>query len=257
MRVNDQGVAYGSAPHVVGTFDVAPCELMFVQYMPVFMHTIDTTVRTPSHVACFRQLIAAAIDDAGGPRGRYVYLSTRHLYVTPDNTGNRPGWHADGFGTDDINYIWSDSAPTEFCVQPFDLNRDCDVSMREMEEQARAANVQVYGDRTLLRLDSSVIHRTPMGAAPGFRRFVKISISTDRYNLEGNAHNPLFNYRWDMQPRATTRNHPSGDSGDAFASRQVESGQPQRSQQFAREHETIMSQPTVFSGPNPRLPDPE
>lgn len=31
----------------------------------------------------------------------------------------------------------------------------------------------------------------------------------NRYNLAGNSHNYLFDYKWDMHPRAKTRNDPA------------------------------------------------
>jgi hypothetical protein len=138
-----------------------------------------------------------------------MYLTAKHMYVTPQRIFNRPGWHIDGFGTDDINYIWSSHAPTEFCVQEFDLSEDCDESMAQMEAQALPENILDYGVNMVLRLDNKVVHRVPRTCEPGFRTFVKLSISSHKYNLEGNARNYLFNYDWPMEPRREGRNHPT------------------------------------------------
>jgi hypothetical protein len=197
---------YGNAPTVVGFIDLPPIEMMFVQYMPVAMPGTD--LHLPRHVAALEPLFYPVHVEPD----QYIYLTAKHLYVTPENMGNRPGWHSDGFGTDDVNYIWSDSAPTEFCVQPFDLSDDCDESMAQMEAQARSWNIRRYPDKTLLRLDSSVIHRVNPSAAPGYRTFIKISVSRHRYNLQGNAHNYMFDYDWPMLPREEKRNHPSKES---------------------------------------------
>jgi hypothetical protein len=197
----------GSAPHVIGTFDIDPSEMMFIQYMPVWIP--EPGLRIPAHVECFFPLIEAVMHrELRKLPTHYLYLTAKHLYVTPENMGNRPGWHSDGFGTDDVNYIWSDSAPTEFCIQAFDLSDDCDASIAQMETQAREENVTIYPAKSLLRLDPSVIHRVPINAAPGYRTFVKISVSESKYNLQGNAHNYLFDYDWEMQSREEKRNHP-------------------------------------------------
>lgn len=198
----------GSAPKIVAHMDVRASEMLFVQYMPIQMPYDD--IRIPQQLRCFKPLVDAAIeDDDRHYIDSYIYITAKHMYVDRDRCFNRHGWHIDGFGTDDINYIWSDRAPTEFCVQHFDLSPDCDESMRQMEQQARAENIRVYGYNVLLRLDNTMVHRVPPIIAPGFRTFVKISISRDQYNLEGNAHNYLFDYDWPMVPRGQRRNHPS------------------------------------------------
>jgi hypothetical protein len=194
----------GNAPVRIGRIPVKASEMMFVQYMPIKMPT--SVLRVPPHLMCFAPLIDVAFRES--VVGAYIYLTAKHLYVDRDRCFNRPGWHTDGFGTDDVNYIWCDRAPTEFCVQPFELSDDCDESMAQIEAQARPESIRTYGTHTLLRLDSTVVHRPPLTVEPGYRTFVKLSISRDRYNLQGNAHNYLFDYDWPMVPRRERRNHP-------------------------------------------------
>lgn len=197
---------YGQEPHVVGHVLLDPKEMCFVQYLPIAMTDCDR-VEIPDNLSWTRPLVNMVLKE-GVSDESYLYLTVKHLYVTPSNMGNRPGWHSDGFGTDDINYIWCDQYPTEFCIQDFNLSEDCGTSLTEMEQQARAQNVKTYGENTLLRLDKYNIHRTPI-IGEGYRTFVKISVSKDRYNLKGNAHNYLFDYDWEMALRSDSRNHPS------------------------------------------------
>ena len=203
---------YGGEPICLGQFDLAEPEMMFIQYMPIVMPPADRwwdiEARIPKNVAFVAPLIHAIEDDIIAAAPSFVYLTVKSLYVTAE-TMARPGWHTDGFGTDDLNFIWSDTCPTEFCIQPFDLSDDCDTSLRQMEEQARPENIRTYGEKMLLKLDSTVVHRVPANAPAGFRTFVKISISKDRYNLKGNAHNYKFDYDWPMFPRGDSRNHPA------------------------------------------------
>jgi hypothetical protein len=199
-------VIVGNEPRVIGRFTIAPPEMMFVQYMPIAMPGSD--FRIPENLTCFKPIIAA-ISWADVCHDDYIYMSAKHLYVDRDRCFNRPGWHLDGFGTDDLNYIWTNRAPTEFCIQSFDISDDCDESIAQMNAQARPENIRTYGDNMLVRLDNTVVHQPPATIEPGFRTFLKISISRDRYNLAGNARNYLFDYDWPMVPRSEKRNHPA------------------------------------------------
>lgn len=201
---------YGKAPKVIGEVNIEPKELCFTMYMPIKLPG-STFTKVPENYQAYRPLIRTALRDefmfSENPIDKYVYLTAKRLWVEPSAIGGRPGWHTDGFGTDDINYIWCDTMPTEFCIQPFDLSEDHNESMRQMEEQAKPENIITYAPKTLLRLDSKVVHRCPTTVTPGYRTFVRISISKDKYNMEGNAHNHLLDYDWEMQPRGTiTRN---------------------------------------------------
>jgi hypothetical protein len=117
-----------------------------------------------------------------GRRGNtYIYLTAKRLFVGPNCVGNRPGWHTDGFGTDDINYIWCDSLPTEFCVnQHFNLSDDHEASMRQMEDQAKPENIKTYPVGSLLRLDSAVVHRCARPVTEGYR-ITTCSTTTGRW----------------------------------------------------------------------------
>lgn len=200
---------YGQEPTIVGQYNLTPGEMCFVQYLPIgfpqSMVEEGPSIRIPKNLEWCWPLV---LNCTGKTSESYIYLTVKHLYVTPNGMGNRPGWHSDGFGTDDINYIWCDKYPTEFCIQDFNITEDCDTSLKEMEEQAKVSNIKVYGGNTLLRLDKYNIHRTPV-VGEGYRAFVKISVSKDHYNLKGNAHNHLFDYDWDMVARSDTRNHPN------------------------------------------------
>ena len=197
---------YGQEPQVVDHVFLDPKEMCFVQYLPIAMADCDR-VEIPDNLSWTRPLVNMVLKE-GVSDESYLYLTVKHLYVTPSNMGNRPGWHSDGFGTEDINYIWCDKYPTEFCIQEFDITEDCDLSLHEMESQAKDENIKTYGENTLLRLDKYNVHRTPV-VGEGYRTFVKISVSKDRYNLVGNAHNYLFDYDWEMVVRSETRNHTS------------------------------------------------
>jgi hypothetical protein len=192
----------GNAPVFVAPVVISCDELMFVQYMPIVMPGSGT--RIPRNLRCF-SLLASYVPFASDD---YVYLTAKKSFVDIGDAQNRPGWHIDGFGSNDVNYIWSDSVPTEFCIQDFDLSEGHAESMAQMYDQAKAANYTSYPAQSLLKLDATVVHRAAPAAKAGYRTFAKLSVSKHRYNLKGNAHNYLFDYEWPMFDRSDSRNHP-------------------------------------------------
>ncbi|MNC81348.1 hypothetical protein D3C75_1344520 [compost metagenome] len=64
---------------------------------------------------------------------------------------------------------------------------------------------------SFVRIDKWNVHRQPV-AGEGFRTFLKFSVSKNRYNLQGNSHNYLIDYDWEMVTRGEIRNHPTADT---------------------------------------------
>lgn len=200
---------FSREPAVIGRIDVRCDEFMFVQDMLIALP--DQQIYLPRQVQCFAPLVEEVMA-IGRPAGTYMYLTAKRLFTSPTCGWNRPGWHIDGFGTDDLNYLWSDSFPTEFCSQQFDLSDDHARSMIEMEQQVRKENVRTYENSTLLGLDNTVVHQVAPVKGCGVRTFAKISISRNRYNLRGNARNDLIDYDWSMVDRALERNDPAAEA---------------------------------------------
>jgi hypothetical protein len=200
----------GNLPTDLGLIDISPKEMMFWMYCPIKLPG-DRAATIPENLKQFIDIILAARDTLGLIRWKraYVYITAKTLWVDGDYIGNRPGWHIDGFGTDDINYIWSDRAPTEFIGGEFEVSEDCAQSMKDMEALAASADVITYPDKHLLRLDNTMIHRSPVKFESGMRTFVKISISKNIYNLEGNSVNHALGDFIKYQPRNVDRNHPT------------------------------------------------
>lgn len=174
---------YGAAPSNFGTRRLDFTELMHYLYLPVVMPG-QAGVRLPRRLEFLRELVHECIADHavnGGPV-EYVYVTARRGFAGPGNPLNRPGFHTDGFGTDDINYVWTDRWPTVFAVQEFTGIAPSDhvTSLAAFEAQARETTE--YHPLSLLRLDQYVVHAAPDVPAPGgMRSFVKVSFSTDRY----------------------------------------------------------------------------
>lgn len=215
-------VTYGTPPEVIGTFDLEWSEYMHYMYLPVYM---DGGLALPERLEFLMPMLTAAWNreymGLSDDDWRYVYVTARRGFATPGNPLNRPGWHSDGFGTDDVNYIWTDRFPTQFALGDFeDISDDHVRSIEQFEEHVRDRldpdlEIVEYDPCTLLRLTSAQVHRAPIIHEAGERGFVKISFSNSRYNLRGNSHNHRFEYDWHMHDRAALRNDPAYAGGDA------------------------------------------
>lgn len=208
---------YGQAPAYLGQHLVDVREMMFYQYLPVKLPGSHAPVMEP-RLDPFKYLVGVCCCDFIGTFGlnqyiaSHVYLSAKNLFQAPGKIFNRPGYHADGFMSEDVNYLWSDKCPTIFNEGPFSLSRDDSKSMKEMEEQASPDREFSYPENSLLRLNQFNIHKPEENAKPGMRAFMKLSFSKDRYDLEGNAHNHLIDYAWEMKPRKLERNIPQSET---------------------------------------------
>lgn len=199
---------YGDPPENLGHLDLPTSEMMFWLYCPVSVPGKGYFV--PDNLVQFYPLLERVWErERALCRESYIYLTAKTFYVAPGQSPNRPGWHADGFGTDDVNYIWYDRAPTEFYEDSFTLPPECADAMEVMQERSKKAQIVTYPPKSLLRLTPSVIHRVNPICEPGMRTFMKVSISKDRYNLEGNSVNHHLPEQWESVPRQAERNHPA------------------------------------------------
>lgn len=209
---------YGNPPIDLGLIDLHPEEMMFWLYCPIKVPLRSVVI--PANLRQFSPIVDAVRSHCMGDESdahrwgaSYVYITAKTLFVTADNPGNRPGWHSDGFMTDDLNFIWYDGNPTLFW-EPYRLvnfSEDDQLSLSEMEAIASKHSQfhRTYPNKRLLRLDETVIHRVADVTKPGVRTFVKISISRDRYNLVGNSINHDLNLGWDYVGRSDERNQPA------------------------------------------------
>jgi hypothetical protein len=211
---------YGQMPVSLGRYELKWYEFMHYLYCPVRMPTGSAHVdlRLPPALVFAAELVYAAIEDARehGFDDPYIYVTARRGYATPDNPLNRPGWHCDGFGTKDLNYVWCDRWGSRYALQPFENIEPGHVeSMRSFEKQVDPLRVWISDARTLYRLNPYVVHATPLIPAPGgMRSFLKVSVSNERYNLLGNTHNYAFKYDWKMYQRGEARNDPTYGEAD-------------------------------------------
>lgn len=205
---------YGELPRVLtGTYPVAVHEMMFYQDMlakdsgsmePLFEERLNV----------FNTIISAICRDfiseygLNAFRDAYMYISAKNIFQRAGAPFNRPGWHADGFMSNDVNYIWYDKCPTIFNISDFQLTQDHLISINEMDEQAYPENQVMFPVHSILRLNQFNIHRVADDFPDGMRAFLKVSFSGDRFDLSGNSYNYLIRPDWPMRPRTPIRNVP-------------------------------------------------
>lgn len=200
---------YGARAEDLGFIDLPDIFGIYVLYMPIKMkYSEEFRLPYPLNSDKIIELSLKCDYDYGNTFNKYIYLSYECSYVRKGITQKRPGWHSDGFKTDDINYIWHSNTPTLFNFTKFNISNDHNVSMEEFEQQANPINNFKYENKKLLKMNQYVVHKADIPDTSGIRTFVKISISDDKYNLKGNTHNPEFDYNWKMYDRSKVRNHP-------------------------------------------------
>lgn len=207
-------MGYGAEPDIIGEVDLEPSEFQYYVYLPVKMSG-SPTVMIPENLAWLSDLLCFVDYEEED----YVYLTIKHMIHQGGCPVNRPGWHTDGFGTNDVNYIWYDCHPTEFAVgdlEEYDpVPEDDKLSLDHFNRWAlflyleHKVAFKTYPDKSLIKMDQHVVHRVSEKLFTGTRCFVKISVSKNKYDLQGNSHNYLFDYDWNMKPRELTRNQPS------------------------------------------------
>jgi hypothetical protein len=203
---------YGQLPIYLGQFDFTLPEVMYYLYLPIKLKGFKD-VRMPPNLQVCRGMVDACMFHAEERDFDYVYISARKGWATPDNPLNRPGWHCDGFGTDDLNFVWWDGPSTRFAHQHFEgIVSDHNRSLKQFDEQVDPKRVITYAQHGVYAINPRVVHATPLIEPPGcMRQYVKISMSDHQYNLENNSHNYLFVYQWVLHARETTRNNTQAD----------------------------------------------
>lgn len=214
---------YGKAPELIARFSMIDLqEVMYYLYLPVIMRNIDKgDIRLPGNLKDLWAMVDIADSHATRLHGQpytYAYVSARKGWATPDNPLNRPGWHCDGFGTDDLNYVWWTGPGTRFALQAFEgIVSDHNRSLKQFDEQVDPRCVFTYPEKGLYMIDPSVVHATPIIEPPGcMRQYIKVSLSDHQYNLENNSHNYLFNYQWELHSRDLIRNDPHRAQKDYY-----------------------------------------
>lgn len=139
----------------------------------------------------------------------YCYLTIKKMYVQPNSMGNRDGWHIDGFGSDQHNFIWCDDLPTQVSIGKYVLTNDHNISLGEMAVQGSYRGYTNLLNNMLYEMDQQCVHRPTInnGADAVLRTFIKLTYSKDLFNCIGNAWNYKLPDIIPSKQRLDCRNH--------------------------------------------------
>ena len=144
-------------------------------------------------------------------RNMNCYITIKKMYVQPNTSGNRDGWHIDGFLGNQYDFVWSDhlATPTEVAVGDFELTPDHELSITEMYQQSvRAFNIPLDVGK-LYYMGEQCVHRptTNKTSKPVLRTFIKVTFTYDDFNAIGNAWNYKLPHVKPNKQRNECRNH--------------------------------------------------
>lgn len=227
--MSNRNIIYSGHPLAIANLKLDAEEFQHVVYMPVKALDGGHHARLPDNLEWTRPAVDAVLRHLWGPRcpdlfeSWYVYLSIKRSWVDAGTAGNREGWHIDGYGSNgDKNFIWCDAVPAEYLKGTFNLPADHADCLERLEYLGDKRGSFFINDGTLEPFQlydlGSTVHRCAIAKVSGMRTFLKVSVSRDKYDLKGNARNPLLpSTHWPLKDRQGTRNHPTAQPGNGRA----------------------------------------
>lgn len=191
-------------------------QMLFEQYQLIKTKgkLVDSIELPPEHSALL-SLVFKSLDDFdrfyGSSEEHYVYLTIKRGYHSNFNPHNRGGWHIDGYGTEDVNYVWCDAHPTEYVEMESPTNLCHEECLSYLEREATEYQIHEIKPYQLYDIGRAV-HRVSSKEFDGMRTFIKISFSEQPYSHLGNKINPKFikEYKtWNWVERQKQRNCPN------------------------------------------------
>lgn len=172
---------------------------------------LDHLVNLIQKIVSHEHLINKKVNDY------YCYLTLDRRVVPYGKTTRKEGIHVDGFQGArlvdrlpiDHSYLLCNNNPTLFYNQPFSVeekwDKTCHNYFEGFEKQKKENSVVIYPDNTVLLIDAYCLHEAPLVKQDMRRTFLRLSYTVREFDRLGNAHNPMFNYDWEMLPRDTQK----------------------------------------------------
>lgn len=162
---------------------------------------------TISKVAQYEHAMNENIEDY------FCYITIDQKLVPKDVDTRKGGIHVDGFQGAriekplpvDHSYIIYDKFPTLFYNQRFKVERhwdkNCHNYFEGFQKQAILNNQVSYPPYEILLINAYCLHEAPKAPQEEYRTFFRMSYTVREFDRLGNAHNPMFEYNWEMLPR--------------------------------------------------------
>lgn len=167
-------------------------------------------IRIPENLeGVLKPIVKSVMESSSVLAEDYLYVSVKKSHVAPYTCNMRSGFHVDGFLSNDRNWIYSDSLPTQVAIGQFDVKADHEESLLQFRDQATHKPKEILKPYTLYPLDHECVH-APVVNGSGetiVRTFIKVIASTEKFNGYGNAWNYLLPHIKPSACRGKTRNH--------------------------------------------------
>ena len=139
----------------------------------------------------------------------YLYLTVKKGHVQPYTTSMRSGFHVDGFLSNDRNWVFSDSIPTQIAVGQFSVDADYEKSLEQFRDQAYGKECEYLKPHHLYYLDRECVHAPSLNSSGEVvvRTFIKLVASPNLFNGIGNAWNYKLPHIKPTSERGNSRNH--------------------------------------------------
>lgn len=176
--------------------------------------------RLPGNLARAEPIIRRAANFEAAVNGRcfdeyYCYLTWDVGVVSRGRLQREAPCHVDGFQgarlkqkvKSNHTITVSNTTPTAYYDQPFEFDLLDEAKHNffwEMNRQVAETNSAYQWQAQnyeMTMMDCFSVHRGTQAKRKVFRTFCRISWEVRIFDRLGNAHNPMFNYDWEMQPR--------------------------------------------------------
>lgn len=160
-----------------------------------------------SKAACYEHAMNESINDY------FCYITVDQKLIPKGNHTRKGGLHVDGFQGAripeplmiDHSYIIYNKFPPIFYNQEFEVlpswDKTCHNYFQGFQEQAKEKNQVTYSPYEILLINAYCLHESSKAQAEEYRTFFRMSYTVREFDRLGNAHNPMFDYKWNMLPR--------------------------------------------------------
>jgi hypothetical protein len=145
----------------------------------------------------------------------YCYMTVDQGFVKPGTLQREAPCHVDGFQGARWNpktrinhtYVIGNAIPTTYYVQPFDLRHLDEAKhnffweMNNIVAKTKSQHAWQPENGEINLIDAYTVHRGTEATEPVLRTWIRLSFEVRKFDRLGNAHNPMFQYDWEMVKR--------------------------------------------------------
>lgn len=145
----------------------------------------------------------------------FCYMTIDQGWVKPGVLQREAPCHVDGFQGARWNpktrinhtYVIGNAIPTTYYIQPFDLTHLDEAKhnffweMNNIVAKTKSVHAWQPENGEINLIDAYTVHRGTEATEETFRTWIRLSFEVRKFDRLGNAHNPMFQYDWEMVKR--------------------------------------------------------